>query len=315
MGRRRGESESVKLPGIIWASAIAATLAFTYVIAAQEPSFKVDVQLVRLLVTVKNPAGDLVGSLESRDFDLFDSGVKQNITLFEHQTNQPLSVTLLIDTSGSMAKDLKVATGSLAKFLNALVKEGNPDDAASLYSFNDEVTLLNSFTRRLTRLEDSLRPLKADAGTSLYDAIYLSTSALRDRDGRHVIVVVTDGGDTTSSKKFSDARASAQRADAVFYPIVIVPISNPAGRNIGGEHALETLAESTGGRTFYATVEQLDRTFADILRELRTQYLIGYYPRGPLAGDGKFHTVRLELPRRQDLRISTRTGYYGVVSR
>ena len=119
MGRRRGESESVKLPGIIWASAIAATLAFTYVIAAQEPSFKVDVQLVRLLVTVKNPAGDLVGSLESRDFDLFDSGVKQNITLFEHQTNQPLSVTLLIDTSGSMAKDLKVATGSLAKFLNS----------------------------------------------------------------------------------------------------------------------------------------------------------------------------------------------------
>ena len=128
-------------------------------------------------------------------------------------------------------------------------------------------------------------------------------------------MVVTDGGDTTSSKKFSDARAAAQRADAVFYPIVIVPISNPAGRNIGGEHALETLAESTGGRTFYPTVEQLDRTFADILRELRTQYLIAYYPRGPLAGDGKFHTVRLELPQRPDLHISTRSGYYGVVSR
>jgi len=300
---------------IISAALVSAALAFACILAAQEASFKLDVQLVRLLVTVKNPAGDLVGSLESRDFELFDSGVKQNISVFEHQTNQPLSVTLLIDTSGSMDKDLKVATGSLAKFLNALVKEGNPDDAASLYSFNDQVTLLNSFTRRLTRLEDSLRPLKGDAGTSLYDAIYLSTSALRDRDGRHVIVVVTDGGDTTSTKKFSDARAAAQRADAVFYPIVIVPIANPAGRNIGGEHALETLAESTGGRTFYPTLEQLDRAFADILRELRTQYLIGYYPRGPLAGDGKFHTVRLELPRHTDLRISTRTGYYGVVSR
>ena len=88
------------------------------------------------------------------------------------------------------------------------MKEGNPEDAASLYSFNDQVTLLNSFTRRLTRLEDSLRPLKADAGTSLYDAIYLSTSALRDRDGRHVVVVVTDGGDTTSTKKYSDALSS-----------------------------------------------------------------------------------------------------------
>ena len=304
-----------RMRSIITTASVLAALAFASILAAQEPSFKIDVQLVRLLVTVKNPAGDLVGSLESRDFELFDSGIKQDITLFEHQTTQPLSVTLLIDTSGSMAKDLKVATGSLAKFLNALVREGNPEDAASLYSFNDEVTLLNSFTRRLTRLEDSLKPLKADAGTSLYDAIYLSTSALRGRDGRHVIVVVTDGGDTTSTKKFSDARAAAQRADAVFYPIVIVPITNPAGRNIGGEHALETLAGSSGGLAFYPTVEQLDRTFSDILRELRTQYLIGYYPHGPAAGDGKFHRVRLELPQRPDLHISTRAGYYGVVSR
>lgn len=300
---------------IISATLLSAAVAFACMLAAQEPSFKVDVQLVRLLVTVKNPDGDLIGSLESRDFELFDSGVKQDISVFEHQTNQPLSVTLLIDTSGSMDKDLKVATGSLAKFLNALVKEGNPDDAASLYSFNDQVTLLNSFTRRLTRLEDSLKPLKADAGTSLYDAIYLSTSALRSRDGRHVLVVVTDGGDTTSTKKYSDALSSILRAEAVLYPIVIVPISNPAGRNTGGEHALEALAHDSGGLAFFPTVEQLDRTFSDILRELRTQYLIGYYPHGPTAGDGKFHRIRLELPQRSDLRISTRTGYYGVVSR
>jgi len=300
---------------IIAAAAILAALAFACIVAAQEASFKLDVQLVRLLVTVKNPAGDLVGSLESRDFDLFDSGIKQNITVFEHQTNQPLSVTLLIDTSGSMDKDLKVATGSLARFLNALVREGNPDDAASLYSFNDQVTLLSSFTRRLTRLEDSLRPLKGDSGTSLYDAIYLSTGAMRSRDGRHVLVVVTDGGDTTSSKKYGDARSALLHAEAVFYPIVIVPITNPAGRNTGGEHALETLAHDSGGMSFYPTLEQLDRTFADVLRELRTQYLIGYYTHGPLAGDGKFHRVRLELPQRPDLRISTRSGYYGVVSR
>lgn len=282
---------------------------------AQDASFKIDVQLVRLLVTVKNPAGDLIGDLESRDFSLFDNGVPQSITVFEHQTTQPLSVTLLIDTSGSTAKDLKYETVSLTKFLNALLREGNTQDAASLYSFNDEVTLLNSFTRRLTRLEDNLKPLKSDSGTSLYDAIYLSSSALRDREGRHVIVVVTDGGDTTSTKKYSDARAAAQRADAILFPIVVVPISNPAGRNTGGEHALETLASSTGGRAFYPTIGELDRTFIEILRELRTQYLIGYYPRGATVGDGKFHTVRLELPQRKDLQISTRTGYYGVVSR
>lgn len=281
----------------------------------QDANFKIDVQLVRLLVTVKDAGGDLIGTLDKRDFTVFDKDVPQEIAIFEHQTTQPLSVTLLIDTSGSTAKDLKYETVSLTKFLNALVKEGNPDDTASLYSFNDQVTLLNSFTRRLGRLEDSLRPLKADAGTSLYDAIYLSSSALRDRDGRHVIVVVTDGGDTTSAKRYADARDAALKAEAVFYPIVVVPITNPAGRNIGGEHALETLAETTGGRAFYPTVAELDRTFTDILRDLRTQYLIGFYPRGPAAGDGKFHRVRVELPQRPDLRISTRAGYYGVVSR
>jgi Ca-activated chloride channel homolog len=294
---------------------VAAALA-CFVVTAQEPSFKVDVQLVRMLVSVTNTNGDLVGSLEARDFALFDKDVSQEISVFEHQTTQPLSVTLLIDTSGSTAKDLRYETTSLARFLNALVRDGNPDDAASLYSFNDEVTLLQSFTRRLTRLEDSLKPLKGDAGTSLYDAIYLSSSPLRDREGRHVIVVVTDGGDTTSSKKYSDALAAALKADAIFYPIVVVPITNPAGRNTGGEHALETLAASTGGRAFYPTVgPDLDRTFADILRELRTQYLIGYYPRGPAVGDGKFHRVRVEIPQHKDLRISTRSGYYGVVSR
>jgi Ca-activated chloride channel homolog len=299
----------MRAPVIIVAAALAC-----FVVTAQEPSFKIEVQLVRMLVSVTNSNGDLVGSLEARDFALFDKDVAQEISVFEHQTMQPLSVTLLIDTSGSTAKDLRYEVTSLGKFLNALVREGNPDDAAALYSFNDEITLLQSFTRRLTRLEDSLKPLKADAGTSLYDAIYLASSPLRDREGRHVIVVVTDGGDTTSSKKYSDALAAALKAEAIFYPIVVVPITNPAGRNTGGEHALETLAASTGGRAFYPTVGDLDRTFADILRELRTQYLIGYYPRGPAVGDGKFHRVRVELPQHKDLRISTRTGYYGVVS-
>ncbi len=285
-------------------------------VRTQEPIFRVDVRLVRLLATVKNAAGDLVGSLGPKDFTVRDNDVIQEISVFEHQTTQPLSITLLIDTSGSTGKDLKFETASLVKFLDALVREGNPSDAVSLYAFNYQVTLINWFTRRLSRVEDNLKRLAAEGGTSLYDAIYLSSPALRDREGRHVIVAVTDGGDTTSSKKYNDALNAAQKADAIFYPIVVVPITNPAGRNIGGEHALETLASSTGGRAFYPSIgTQLDRAFADILRDLRTQYMLGYYPRGVTAGDGMFHTVRVELPQRKDLRISTRTGYYGEVSR
>jgi Ca-activated chloride channel family protein len=201
------------------------------------------------------------------------------------------------------------------KFLKAFIGEGNREDAVALFSFNDQVTLLNTFTRRIDRIEDRLKLLHPDAGTSLYDAVYLAAPNLRDRYGRHVIVVVTDGGDTTSAKKYRDAVEAAQRADAVLYAIVVVPITNPVGRNTGGEHALEAMVDATGGRMFYPSVgAELDRAFADILRDLRTQYLIGYYPRGVPQGDRNFHTVHVGLERKE-LRVSTRTGYYGDSSR
>jgi Ca-activated chloride channel family protein len=125
-----------------------------------------------------------------------------------------------------------------------------------------------------------------------------------------VIVVVTDGGDTTSNKKYRDALEAAHLADAVVYPILVVPITNDAGRNTGGEHALETIAQGTGGRVFTPSVgAQLDAAFAQILRDLRTQYLLGYYPRNLPPDTPRFHTVRVETDRK-DLRPSTRSGYY-----
>jgi Ca-activated chloride channel homolog len=317
MGRRCDHRARMKtlLPFLCLALFLAVCLAGPAP-AQDSPVFKVDVRLVRMLATVKDTAGELVGSLDARDFTITDNGVPQEITLLEHNTSQPLSITLLLDISGSTGKDLKYETASVLKFLDALVREGNPSDAVSLYTFNWQVTLLDSFTRRLNRIEDHLKFLKPEGGTSLYDAIYLAAPPLRNREGRRIFVAISDGGDTTSSKKYQDALDAAQKADAVVYPIVVVPITNPVGRNTGGEHALETLAASTGGRTFYPSVgPELDRVFAEILRDLRTQYLIGYYPQGVPTGEGKFHTVRLTVPGRQDLRISTRAGYYGDVSR
>lgn len=293
------------------AATLAAGALFAARACAQETVFRVDARLVRLLVTVKDTTGSLVGSLSPTNFTVTDNNVAQEISVFERQTAQPLSVALLVDISASTAKDIKYETTSISKFLQMLVGEGNPDDTAALYTFNYQVTLMNSFTRRVMRIEDSLKNLKPEAGTAFYDAVYLSSRELRDRDGRHVIIAVTDGGDTASGKKFADAEAAAHRADAVFYSIVVVPITNPAGRNLGGEHALETLATNTGGRIFHPTIgAELDRTFAEILRDLRTQYLVGYYPKGVGSGDGTFHRVLVTVPDRKDLRISTRTGYY-----
>ncbi len=272
--------------------------------------FRVDVGLVRLLATVKDAHGALVGDLTRDEFVVYDSGVEQEITLFEHRTSQPLSVALLVDTSASTGLKLGEETSSVIRFLNALFGEGNPDDAVTLYSFSDDVTLQSSFTRRLKRLESRLSTFKADSGTSLYDAIYFSSHAVERRDGRRVLVVVTDGADTTSVKSFQDATEAAQQADAIIYGITIIPVMNDPGRHIAGENALFSLAEGTGGRAIAASLgDALDQAFDSILNDLRTQYLIAYYPRDLPYSTDRFRRVEVKVTR-PDLRVVTRTGYY-----
>ncbi len=278
---------------------------------SQDNVIRVNVRLVRMLVTVKDGNGQLIGSLNKNDFTISDNGVPQDIAVFERQTEQPLSIALLVDTSASTGIQMHYELDSVSKFLRALLGEGNSDDTAALYSFNWQVNLHTSFTRRYARLEQQLKLLRSEGGTSLYDAIYLASRDLESREGRHVMVVVTDGGDTTSVKNYHQALEAAQRADTVMYPVLVIPITNDAGRNTGGEHALTTLAAGTGGRVFTPSASaELDLAFSDILRELRTQYMAGYYPRNiPLTKD-RFHVLKVNLKDR-NLRANTRAGYYG----
>jgi Ca-activated chloride channel family protein len=276
---------------------------------------KVNVRLVRMLVTVKDAAGQLIGSLNKNDFTVYDNGVKQDIAVFDRQTEQPLSVAMLIDTSASTGIEMHYELDSVSRFLRVLLTEGNPDDTVALYSFNWQVTLLSSYTRRFARVDGMLKQLKSEGGTSMYDAIFLASRELEFRTGRHVMVLVTDGGDTTSSKDFHQALESAQLADTILYPVLVVPITNDAGRNVGGENALAALASGTGGRVFTPNLgAQLDRAFDDILRELRTQYLIGIYPKDVPPTKDRFHTLKVTVGTsalNRGLRVSTRSGYYG----
>lgn len=274
-------------------------------------TIRVDVRLVRVLATVKNPAGALVGSLERADFALRDNGALQDISVFERQTDQPLSVAILIDNSGSTAKDLKYETDSVTRFLHSLVKEGNAEDAFALYSFNWEVVQLNGFTRNVAAVERSLRAMRGEAGTSLYDAVLLASREVENRRGRKVLVIITDGGDTTSRADFQRAVEAAQLADAVIYPILVVPITNKAGQNVGGENALATLALRTGGRVFEPSAgAALDQAFDDIIRDLRTQYLIGFYPKDVPLNPDRFHALTLTTGK-AGLVVKSRSGYYG----
>ena len=308
MGRFRHKSALVAV------IAIASGLA---ICIGKAQTIQVDVKLVRLLVSVKDAKGQLVGSLEKPDFTVFDTGVKQDIAVFEHHTAVPLSVSLLLDTSGSTSKELRYETTSLQNFLHALLREGNPDDTAALYGFNDQVTRLNSFTRREQRLSDSLKDLRASAGTSLYDAVYLASQRLSETsaaDGRRrVVVLITDGGDTVKGENYTRALEQAQRAGAMVYSIIVVPIYADAGRNTAGEHALIQMARDTGGKYYYVVdPKDLEPAFRHVSDDLRTQYLLGYY--APRRGkDDSYRTIKVRmtdeaLQGRYDLRY--RAGYY-----
>ena len=274
------------------------------------PTFAIKVNLVRILASVRDRSGAPVTSLKRDDFRVSDSGVPQKIAVFDRNTSLPLSVALLIDTSGSTQIDLHYEVESVLRFIPTLLGAGNPQDAFALFSFNWRTNMDVDFSRSQKRAEHALRSMHGEGGTSLYDAIFLASDSLSSREGRHVMVVVTDGGDTTSYKRFDDALKAAQEGDVVLYPIVVVPIAGDAGRNIGGEHALSTLASSTGGRIFYPEgFDQLDEAFTDILRELRTQYLLGFYPQGTVEKPKSFHAVSVNVSQ-SSLKISSRTGYY-----
>ena len=298
------------LAGILLAVALIAGA-----LLAQQPTttFRTNVSLVRVVATVKTAAGNIIGSLGKDDFEVYDNGVKQQIAVFEHQTDQKLSVVLLVDTSGSTAKELKYESDSSSRFLHVLLGEGNPQDMAALYTFNWEIREQQPFSRDLRAFDNRLKVMHGEAGTAMYDAVFIAAEKLEPREGRKVIVVVTDGGDTVSRFSVQKALEAAQLADAVIYAIVVVPITNDAGRNIGGEHALDFMAKGTGGRIFMPTLgAELDKAFADIITELRTQYLVGFYPQNVPLTKKAFHSldVRVKTP---DLRVSARNGYYGEV--
>lgn len=294
-----------------WCQLAAGFLAVALAAGAQTV-FRADVSLVRVTATARNRAGQLVGTLAKEDFEIFDNGVRQEIAVFERRTEQPLSVALLIDVSGSTAKDIKYETDAAAKFLRALLREGNPEDRVALYSFDDSVRLIQDFTHNYNLLETQLRKVHGSAGTSLYDAIWLAaTEGLEAREGRKAMVVVSDGGETTSVKNTHQALEAVQMADTSMYPVVDVPITSDAGRNVGGENALTFMAQGTGGRTFLpATAAELDRAFTSIVNDLRTSYLLGYYPHGVPLTKERFHKLELRA-RVPGLQVSARNGYYG----
>ncbi len=277
---------------------------------AETPVFRSDVRLVRMLATVRDADGKLAGNLKRDDFQIVDNGVPQDVAVFEATTEKPLCVALLIDCSRSTQREHRTELDSVRTFVRSLFQAGNPGDAATLYSFNADVTLEASWTRSAERIERALNRLRSEGATALYDAISFGAQDLKSRDGRHVAVIVSDGGNTFGKTTYLQALEAAHAADTIIYSVIIVPVAEEPGRNTGGEHALASLSNSTGGRTFFpGTTKDLDRAFAEILRDLRMQYLLGYYPHSLPVTHERFHEVRLSL-RRAGYTVASRRGYF-----
>jgi Ca-activated chloride channel homolog len=281
-----------------------------------EPSttLKVDVKLVNVFVTVTDDYGAPVGGLTKENFILQEDGHPQTIAVFDKESAVPLSIALAVDTSLSTRHDLPLEQASAKRFAHAIIR---PVDALSVYGFNEVVQQATSFTPDLKRIDEGIDHIHVGAATALYDAIYLVSRSLDKRQGRKVIVLITDGGDTISKVDYKEAVRSAEEAEAIVYSIIVVPIENSAGRETGGEHALIQLSEDTGGKYYYATsMSQLDEAFHKISDELRTQYLLAYYPaqRSSFSDFRKIQVGVNGVAEAAAYKVRHRAGYYTVKS-
>ena len=246
-----------------------------------QPTFKVDVKLVNVFVTVTDDQGAPIGNLTKDDFTLKEDGIAQKIAVFSKESELPISIVLAVDTSSSTRKDIRLELEAARKFIHSLIR---PQDSVALYAFATDVNELTPFTSRLKQVDNAINQVTVGGATSLYDAVYLGSKALINRQGRKVLVLITDGGDTASSIGYKEALRAAQQSEALVYSLIDVPVEASAGRNTGGEHALIQMSSDTGGKYFYASnIYQLEKSFEQISDELRTQYLLAYYPVARLA--------------------------------
>jgi Ca-activated chloride channel family protein len=272
----------------------------------QTETLKVQVRLVSLFVNVTDPLGAPVADLQKANFALTEDDQPQSIAYFEKQTSVPLSVVLAIDTSGSTRKDIGPERHGARDFAQALL---TAKDQLALFEFNSDVRQVVPFTNNLHQVENGLNALGHGPATALYSAVLLAAQALQPRSGRKVLILVSDGDDTVGGTSFDEALAEAQRNDVMIYSLIDIPIEADAGRDTGGEHAMVVLSQETGGRSFYVSDDSpqnsLTSAFQKVAADLRTQYLLGYYPRraphplNPLAGPpseaNEFHSIHITL--------------------
>jgi len=279
---------------------------------ADEPArITVDVTRVQMLFTVQDKHGRFVTDLGRDDFEVFENRRPQRIQEFTAESDLPLRLAILIDTSNSIRERFRFEQDAAVEFLKSVMK--SRADKAMIVSFDTKPELVTDLIDNPDRLEDGIRRLRAGGGTALYDAIYY---ACRDKLAmdqprhkfRRAMVVVSDGDDNQSDFTRDQALEMAQKADVVVYAIS----TNISRAETDGDKVLRYLTQETGGQAFFPfKVEDLSQSFENIANQLTHQYNLLYRPE-PLVTDGLWHTVQLRVRGRKDLQVRCRTGYYAM---
>jgi len=288
------------------------------------------VNLVDVLFTVLNRRNKLVADLEKDDFKIFDDGKPQSIRYFSRQTDLPLRIGLLMDTSNSIRDRLKFEQDAATNFLFSVIRHNR--DQAFVMTFDDEPNILQTFTDDAGRLRDEIVKTRAGGGTAVFDAIYAACQKELSHPPRppgdqpdvvrRVMILISDGDDNLSNHTRTEAIEMAQRTSVVIYTISTstqwIQLSQTDPSKLAdrkthlteGDKILEDLAQQTGGRAFFPYhVDDLDQSFQDIGDELRNQYSIAYNPSNSVL-DGRYHKIRIEVPDHKGYQVRARRGYY-----
>jgi len=287
---------------------------------APQMTLKVGVDLVNVLYTVTDAKGRLVQGLTQQDFAIEEDGKKQDIRYFSRESELPLTLGLLVDTSPSVKPTFDQERIAASRFLDQVLRQ---KDLAMVIGFEKSVTLVQDFTEDLDLLRRSIDELEVgpviDGGTSLYDAVYLAANEkLKAEAGRKAVILISDGDDTTSKMRPEETMRAVHGSDTVVYTIAIATRWRLGGygrRSVGGgfgDHGtLKRLSVETGGSFFDINDRQsFSDAFARINQELRNQYSIGYVSSNPLK-DGKYRRIKI-IPRDPTYRIQARKGYYAA---
>ena len=293
----------------LFAAALIAS-AVAVALEAQQERFRGGIELISLNVTVTE-GGRYVTGLDQNDFEVFEDGIKQNVTFFS-KTQQPIALAVLLDTSASMDQRLETAQEAAIGF----AKRIRPDDVMEVVDFDSQVRILQDFTNDIPKLEKAIRSTTVNGSTSLYNALYVSLKALKNVKAtsaeeirRQAIVVLSDGDDTSSLVEYEEVRDVARRSETVIYAIGLKQSNSARVEFKEAEFVLKQLSTDTGGRAFFPTaVSELPAIYHQISEELANQYTMAYSSKNPLR-NGAWRRLMVRVAR-EGVLTRTRQGYF-----